>query len=101
VALRRGREGPSLFIGVPGVTSDLLRLAAREAGVHLFTESDCNVYANGPYLMLHAARDGVVDLDTGRAGPIRDLFSGAVLGRGPKIRLAIKPAETRVLVVEE
>ena len=36
----------------PGLTSDLLRLAARKAGVHLYTQTDCNVYANGPIVAL-------------------------------------------------
>ncbi len=37
VALRQTAEGWSLFVGPPGITSQLLRLAARKAGVHLFT----------------------------------------------------------------
>jgi len=36
VAIRRGRDGARIFVGVPGLTSELLRAAAREAGVHLF-----------------------------------------------------------------
>ena len=47
VALRNTADGPSLFVGPPGLTSELLRVAARRAGVHLFTQDDCNVYANG------------------------------------------------------
>ena len=43
-------------------------------GVHLFTQQDCNVYANGPYLVLHASQDGPLEVDTGVPGPIRDLL---------------------------
>ena len=98
VALRRTNAGASLFVGAPGLTSELLRLAAGVAGVHLFTETDCNVYANGPYVALHASQDGDIALDVGKAGAVKDLLSGEVLGAGPKLTLPMKKAETRVLV---
>jgi hypothetical protein len=101
VALRRRADGASLFVGAPGLTSELLRLAARAAGVHLFTQHDCNVYANGPYLVLHASQDGPLEIDTGNPGPIRDLLDGQAVGRGPRITLPMKKGETRVLVTEE
>ena len=74
-------------------------LAARKAGVHLFTETDCNVYANGPYVVLHASQAGPVQVDTGRRGPVADLMSGEQLGQGPTITLPMGFGETRVLVV--
>ena len=61
VAMRSGDAGSSIFVGPPGLTADLLRLAAQRAGVHLYTHSDCNVVANGPYLLLHAAAEGPLD----------------------------------------
>jgi len=98
VALRRTEDGWSLFVGPPGLTSELLRAAARKAGVHLFTETDCNVYANGPYLVLHASQDGPVAVDTSRSGPVVDLLTGELLGMGPKVTIPMQLGETRVLV---
>jgi beta-galactosidase len=43
---------------------ELLRLAARKAGVHLYTQTDCNVYANGPIVALHASHDGPIIVNT-------------------------------------
>jgi hypothetical protein len=97
VAMRRGADGISLFVGVPGVTSELLRLAARASGAHLFTQTDCNVYANGSFVALHASQDGSVELDTGRPGEIRDALSDEVVGRGPVLSLPLQRGETRVL----
>jgi hypothetical protein len=99
VALRRTGKGWSLFVGPPGLTSELLRLAARQASVHLVAQSDCNVYANGPYLVLHASKDGPLEIDAGQAGSIRDLLTGQTVGEGPKIILPLKMGETRVLRV--
>jgi beta-galactosidase len=97
VAMRRTDHGPSIFVGAPGLTSELLRLAARTAGVHLFTESDCNVYANGPFVALHASQDGPLAIDVGQAGPVIDLLTGTRIGLGPKLTLPLKRGGTRVL----
>jgi len=97
VALRKAADGWSLFVSPPGLTSDLLRIAARKAGVHLFTETDCNVYANGPIVALHASQDGPVTLDTGHRGLIHDALTGSSLGDGPRLTLPMKKGETRVL----
>lgn len=95
--LARRLRGESLFVEAAGVTSESLRQAARAAGVHLFTETDCNVYANGLFLAIHASQDGPLVIDTGVAGPVRDVLTGAVVGNGRKFALPIKRGETRVL----
>ena len=97
IAARRAGDGLSVFVGVPGLTSELLRFVAREAGVHLLTQTDCNVYANGPFLALHASEDGPIEIDTGKPGPITDVLTGQLIGRGPKVSLPLKFGDTRVL----
>jgi hypothetical protein len=97
VAMRKTTHGISLFVGPPGLSSSFLRLVAREAGVHLYTESDCNVYANGPYLVLHASQNGPIELNTGVDRPIADLLTGKTLGQGPRMKLTLEKGETRVL----
>jgi hypothetical protein len=97
VALRKTPRGNSLFVGPPGLTSELLRLAARRAGVHLFTQTDCNVYGNGPYLVLHASDDGRLEIDSGGSGPIRDLLTGEELASGAKAELTLAKGQTRIL----
>jgi hypothetical protein len=99
VAMRKCNDGISLFVGPPGLSSSLLRLSARQAGVHLFTQADCNVYANGPYLVLHGAQDGPVEIDTGNAAPVSDLLTGQSLGDGPKVSVQLDKGQTKVLLV--
>ncbi len=96
VALRKTDDGWSLFTGAPGLTSDLLRIAARKANVHLYTDTDCNVYANGPIIVLHASEDGPVTIHTGRSRPVFDAFSGDLASEGPKVTISMKKGETRV-----
>lgn len=100
VAMRRTADGVSLFVGAPGLTSELLRLAARTASVHLYTQCDCNVYANGPYLVLHASQDGPLEINTGNSSPVRDLLDGQPIGQGPRITLPIQKGDTRILATE-
>jgi len=90
-------HGEALFVDENGLTSESLRQAARAAGVHLFTETDCNVYANGPFIALHASEDGPLTVNTGVAGVVRDALSGGVIGEGPKFTLPIQRGETRIL----
>ena len=97
VAMRQTDGGASVFVGAPGLTSELVRTVARKAGVHLFTQSDCNVYANGAFLALHACQDGPVKIDTGRPGPIRDVLIEQAIGRGPVVTLPLRRGQTRVL----
>jgi hypothetical protein len=97
VALRRTPGGPSLFVGAPGLTSELLRLVAREAGVHLFTETDCNVYASGRFLALHASQDGPVAVNVGKTNAVSDVLSGEPIAKGPRFTLPLKRGDTRVL----
>jgi hypothetical protein len=96
IAMRRVGSDVSLFVGAPGLTPELLRVAADKGGVHLFTRTDCNVYANGPFLALHGAHDGVLDIDTARSEPIVDVMSGHQLGKGPRLTLKMNRGETRV-----
>lgn len=97
IALRRTGDGVSLFAGAPGLTPDLLRVAARAGRAHLFTETDCNVYASGPYVVLHAARDGDVTLRLPRGGAVRDLMTDRTVGEGPRLSIPLRKGETRVL----
>jgi len=89
--------GLSLFVEAAGLTSETLRQAAHTAGVHLFTQANCVVYANGRFLALHAVQDGPLAIDTGAAGPVRDVLTGEIVGDGPKLSLPIQRGETRVL----
>lgn len=93
VALRRRNGHPSLFVAAPGLTSELLRYAAREAGVHLFTQQDCNVYANGPFVVLHASQDGALDLDVGKTGQLHEVLSGVRVAP----HMTLKRGGTRIL----
>ncbi len=97
LAVRRGEDGADVFLGVPELTLALVRVLARLAGAHLFTEVDAAVWAADPYLSIHAMADGPVTVFTGRAQPVLDALDGAAIGDGPELVLDMRRGETRVL----
>ncbi|MDR2754940.1 MAG: beta-galactosidase [Planctomycetaceae bacterium] len=102
VAMRQGKSGETaIFVGVPGVNSSLLRLAAKKAGVHLYTDQDCNVYANGSAVVLHGSADGPVNVNFGKTVTVTDFLDGSVLGKGSTLTIPLKLGETRVLNLKE
>ncbi|QEH37807.1 hypothetical protein OJF2_63980 [Aquisphaera giovannonii] len=97
-------DGPRFFVGTPGPTAEVLRTAARAAGVHLFTDTDCNVYARGPFVVLHASQDGPITVqapgDRGKSWTWTDALTAGRLGTGPELRLVMKRGDTRILRYE-
>ncbi len=100
VVQRPHNGGTSLFVGVPRLTPELLRTAAKQAGVHLFTQTDCVVYANGPFLAIHSTKAGTVQIDTGSSSVVTDVLTGKRMGKGPKLSLPMGFSETRIMQIK-
>ena len=101
VALRRSDKGIDVFVGVPQLTPELVRVLARMAGVHLFTEGKAAVWAAEGYVSLQAHEAGPLVLDTGKRGKVIDALDGRTLGDGPKVTLTLKKGEVRILRCED
>ncbi len=99
VAMRRGPAGTDVFVGVPSLTPELLRVAARAAGVHLYAEDDTCIWANGPIVAVQAVRDGPVTVRLPRPGVVSDALTSDLLGSGSSVRLTMKRGEVRTLRV--
>ncbi|MBI5833451.1 MAG: hypothetical protein HZB16_14225 [Armatimonadetes bacterium] len=99
IVARQTPDGLSVFVGPPALSSELLRATAARAGVHLYTRTDCQVYANGPFTAIHAAQAGTVALTLPAAGPVFDALTGARVGQGPALSFDLALGETRVLRV--
>ena len=97
VVLRRTPAGGwSLFVGIPAFQVDLFRGAAKKAGITLLTEQNCNVYANGPFIILHGAKDSPVTLTIDKDQTLVDLFTNRKIGQGPTVTVPVKKAETKL-----
>lgn len=49
-----------VWVSMDGISTEDLRKEATRRDVHLFADADCNVWANGPFIVLHASQDGPV-----------------------------------------
>ncbi len=87
-----------LWVDLEGTQIEEIRNKARMAGVHLYTEDDCNVWANGPFVLLHGSQDGTVRF-TGRdiKKPIVDAFTGEIISEKGSVDIPLKKGETRLL----
>lgn len=88
-------------VGLKGLTTDEIRKLADEAGVLLYTDRPCNVWANGPFVTLHAPEDG----DYAFRAPddvvkIVDFMTGETVADGNSCKLALKRGDTRILRLE-
>lgn len=97
VAVRRGEQGTDVFVGVPRLTPELVRVLADIAGVHLFTRGNATVWAAEAFISFQAHEAGPLTFDTGKAGPVFDALEGTLLGEGPVVTLEVKQGEARVL----
>ena len=99
VMRKTAQGGTRLAVGRPGLSPDLVRAAAHRAEVHLYTNDDCNVCANGPFVVLHDAGHGPVTVDFRSDSEIRDVITGEIVGRGPTLTLDLSDGQTRVFEI--
>ncbi|MBQ4144068.1 MAG: hypothetical protein IJD43_11410 [Thermoguttaceae bacterium] len=71
-----------LWVTMDGISTEKLREEARNHGVRLFTNTECNVWANGPFIVLHASKGDPVTVQ---------------LKDGTQKTLELKLGETRIL----
>ena len=56
---RKTHEGwTSVLVSTPCIPTDILRSTAREAGVHIYSDSGDALYANGSFLAIHVGKEG-------------------------------------------
>jgi hypothetical protein len=74
---------------------------ARMAGVHVWLESDDALYADGQYVGVHAARDGLKVIHLPGQFRVYDAISDAPVGSdGPNVTLSMKRVQTMLRRLE-
>lgn len=72
----------SVWSAAPAMPSELIRLFARQAGVHVYEDRGDQVYVGEGWLGLHARVDGPIRIALARNSSVTDARSGAVIARG-------------------
>ncbi|MDO5579756.1 MAG: beta-galactosidase [Planctomycetia bacterium] len=90
-----------LWVDLQGTNVEEIRSAAQKADVHLYTKENCNVWANGPFVLLHAPGNGPVHFQspTGKKS-VFDYLTGEKLSDSGFWTFSMKKGETRILRIE-
>ena len=100
VAARSAGAGMDVFCAIPELTADVIRRAAKAAGVHLYLKSgNAGVYADAGFVSVQALEDGEVAVDFGETGDIVDAMTGEKVGEGPVLSLSLKAGDARLFRV--
>ncbi len=80
------------------LTTRQIRELAKEANVWLYTDRPCNVWANGPFVTLHAPEDGEYRFRAPEGTKtITDFITGKTLANGADYVFKMKTGETKIL----
>ncbi len=89
-------DSKAVWSAAPAVPAPVLKRLAREAGVHLYSEANDQVFAAYGWLGLHAAVPGERIIRLPAPATVRDAFSGAVLAKGRRaFTVTLERGETR------
>lgn len=102
-AMKRDATGTThVAYNLPILNTVLFRALAREAGCHLFTETDDVIYASQGLILLHAAYSGTHRLFFPRKGRVFDLIGNeSVPLRNRQLTLELKRGETRLYRLDD
>lgn len=79
------------------LTAENIAACARRAGAHLYTTpGSADIASAEGIVMIQAQHDGVLEINFGTDSEIRDFFTGAVCGIGPRLKMAFRLGETRI-----
>lgn len=97
-ALEREGKTRVVRLALKKPTTDEIRAIAKVAGVWLYTDRPCNVWANLPFVTLHAPEDGEYRFNAPEGTrQIIDFISGETLAQGSFFVFNLKKGDTKVL----
>lgn len=83
----------AFFSGTNELPQELVRLAARLAGAHVWCDDDLHVQANGRLAAFTAPKAGIYVIRT-PSGPVRDVLTGKLLAEGSCLTRRFAKGET-------
>lgn len=91
------RDWTSIYSAAPCIPAKMLRTLARDAGVHLYVESDDLVHASKGLVAIHAGVDGKKTIRVPQVSEMQDPFGGsAKVVTTDTLTLTMKKGETRI-----
>ncbi len=96
LAMRKEAAGTTVFCGGLDVSADAFRELARDAGVHIYCESNDVISARPGFVTIHASEAGQKTLHFPEPVALQDLYSGEKLAAAREHSFAMERGDTRV-----
>ncbi|MCB5251947.1 MAG: beta-galactosidase [bacterium] len=101
LAIKRFANWISIWSGAPNLPSSLLRNIAQSAGVHIYSDSDDQVFASQRIFSLHARYDGMRTIKFPQKTSLYDPFAKRYIARNIDVmKMFVKKGETLLWVLE-
>jgi len=97
VVLRMQNGVPAIFCAAPELPPQLVRLAAKLSGVHIYTDDPATIYANGGYISVVALADADIRIRLKTPRAVYDALKNTRIGEGAGITLKMRLGEMRLL----
>jgi hypothetical protein len=98
-AMKRTPEWTSVFCGGLQVSAPVLRELARQAGVHIYCDTDDVISGTSGFVSIHAASAGLKTLVLPEAATLRDLITDQTMPAAKSHTFEMKLGETRLFGV--
>lgn len=89
-----------LYVDNNDITTHELRGEATKAGVWIYTDLWCNVWANGPFVLLHAPADGDYTFRAPGGKKIYDYFTDELVSEDGTAKFPMKLGDTKIFRLE-
>ena len=100
IVLRPNGKYSQLFVAVPNVPPVLYKHMMKLAGVHVYTNDNASVYANGNYISVVALGDGIVNLNIPSTKDVYNAVSWKKIGKAPNLKLDMKKGDCLFLKLQ-
>ena len=100
IVLRPNEKCPQLFVAIPEVPRELYKHMIKLAGIHVYTNDNACVYANGNYLSVVALDNGIVNLNIPSTKDVYDAVSWKKIGTAPNLKLDMKKGDCLFLKLQ-
>ena len=98
---RRYPGWTSVYSAAPTLSPEVIRMIARLAGIHVWSEANDPIYVGPHFLGIHAPTSGKRSLSLPAPATVVDCFTGREVGRGiARFDVDLSAAETAIYRIE-
>ncbi|MBR4124834.1 MAG: hypothetical protein IKR13_01405, partial [Victivallales bacterium] len=100
-AVAVAQKGKSIFHGGAALEAQFVREVARQAGVHVYTDTDDNFFAGGNFLCIHSTSAGTKTIRLPHRADAVEIYTGEIIGEDTDcLEFPMSALETKVFFLD-